>query len=78
MATVIQYTIRDALRKVVDPEVGMDVVAMGMIRQVEIEEKGKVDPPEVIDQLTIQVVAPVVVHRQQRSELAVEEHRPGR
>ena len=48
MATVTEHTIREALRKVMDPEVGMDVVALGMIRQVEIEEKGEVEVKMVL------------------------------
>lgn len=39
MATVTEQTIREALRKVIDPEIGMDVVTMGMIRQVEIDDE---------------------------------------
>lgn len=48
MATVTEQTIREALRKVIDPEVGMDVVMMGMIRQVEIDEEGKVEVKMVL------------------------------
>lgn len=48
MATVTEQTIREALRKVIDPEVGMDVVTMGMIRQVEIDDEGKVEVKMVL------------------------------
>jgi len=43
MAKLTEQTVRKALRKVIDPEVGMDVVTLGMIRQVEIDEAGKVE-----------------------------------
>ena len=43
MTTVTEQTVREALRKVIDPEMGMDVVAMGMIRQVEIDEEGRAE-----------------------------------
>ena len=48
MAEVNEQTIREALRKVMDPEVGMDVVSMGMIRQVELDEEGKVEVKMVL------------------------------
>ena len=48
MATVTEQTIRETLRKVIDPEMGMDVVTMGMIRQVEIDEEGKVEVKMVL------------------------------
>ena len=32
-----QQTIMDALRPVIDPEIGMSVVDLGMIREIEIE-----------------------------------------
>ncbi|HIC92722.1 MAG TPA: metal-sulfur cluster assembly factor [Anaerolineae bacterium] len=48
MAKVSEQTIRQALRKVMDPEVGMDVVTLGMIRQVEIDEEGKVEVKMVL------------------------------
>lgn len=43
MAQVTEKAIRDALRKVIDPELGMDVVTLGMIRNVEISEEGDVE-----------------------------------
>jgi len=37
------HTIREALREVIDFEIGLDVVAMGMIRDVEVnDEKVKI------------------------------------
>jgi metal-sulfur cluster biosynthetic enzyme len=48
MATVTEKTIREALRKVMDPEVGLDVVTMGMIRQVDVGEEGKVEVKMVL------------------------------
>lgn len=35
---ISQQTIRDALRPVMDPEIGMTVVDLGMIREIAIEE----------------------------------------
>jgi len=48
MATLTEQTVREALRKVIDPEIGMDVVTLGMIRQVEIDEAGKVEVKMVL------------------------------
>jgi len=36
--TLTEEQIREALRPVIDPEIGMSVVDMGMIREVSIEE----------------------------------------
>ena len=36
--TITEEQIREALRPVIDPEIGMSVVDMGMIREVSIEE----------------------------------------
>ncbi|MGC8837826.1 MAG: metal-sulfur cluster assembly factor [Anaerolineae bacterium] len=35
--------IREALRPVMDPEIGLSVVDLGMIRQVRIDEAGRVE-----------------------------------
>jgi serine O-acetyltransferase len=35
--------IRSALRPVIDPEIGLSVVDLGMIRQVRIDEAGRVE-----------------------------------
>lgn len=35
--------IREALRPVIDPEIGLSVVDLGMIRQVRIDEAGRVE-----------------------------------
>ena len=48
MATRTEQAIREALRKVIDPHVGMDLVTMGMIRQVEMDEAGKVEVKMVL------------------------------
>lgn len=51
MAELTEHTehmVRKALRKVIDPEVEMDVVTMGMIRQVEIDDEGKVEVKMVL------------------------------
>ena len=48
MAKLTEQTVRKALRKVIDPEVGMDVVTLGMIRQVEIDEAGEVEVKMVL------------------------------
>jgi metal-sulfur cluster biosynthetic enzyme len=36
-ATLSQEAVREALRQVVDPEIGMDVVALGLIRELILE-----------------------------------------
>lgn len=38
-----QQTILDALQPVVDPEIGMSVVDLGMIREVVLDKEGKVE-----------------------------------
>ncbi|HEY68049.1 MAG: aromatic ring hydroxylase [Chloroflexi bacterium] len=48
MARVTEQAVREALRQVIDPHVGMDLVTMGMIRQVEIDEEGKVEVKMVL------------------------------
>jgi len=48
MATAAEQTIREALRRVIDPHVGMDLVTMGMIRQVEIGQEGDVEVKMVL------------------------------
>ncbi len=48
MAIITEQIVREALRKVLDPEIGMDVVTMGMIRQVEIDEEEKVEVKMVL------------------------------
>lgn len=48
MAAVSEQNIRAALRQVIDPHVGVDLVTMGMIRQVEIDEEGKVEVKMVL------------------------------
>lgn len=35
--------IREALRPVIDPEIGLSVVDLGMIRQVRVDEGGRVE-----------------------------------
>ncbi len=34
----IEETVREALRQVVDPEIGMDVITLGLIRDIQVEE----------------------------------------
>ena len=48
MVAVTEQAVREALREVIDPELGVDVVTMGMIRQVEIYEEGKVEVKMVL------------------------------
>ncbi len=40
---VTESQIREALRPVIDPEIGLSVVDLGMIRQVRIDEAGRVE-----------------------------------
>lgn len=43
-----QETILNALRSVVDPEIGMNVVDLGMIRQIVLGDEGKVEVKMVL------------------------------
>ncbi len=43
-----QQTILDALRPVIDPEIGMSVVDMGMIRQIVLGAEGEVEVKMVL------------------------------
>jgi len=40
---ITEESVRDALRRVLDPEIGLDVVSMGLIRGIDLEST----PPEV-------------------------------
>jgi len=48
MAQVTEKQIKEALRQVIDPEIGMDVVTLGMIRQINIGEEGDVEVKMVL------------------------------
>ncbi len=48
MAELTEKQVKDALRQVIDPEIGMDVVTLGMIRQINIDEGGKVEVKMVL------------------------------
>ncbi|MEP7285670.1 MAG: iron-sulfur cluster assembly protein [Chloroflexota bacterium] len=37
-ALVSEDEVRDALREVVDPEIGMDVITLGLIRELELKQ----------------------------------------
>ncbi len=43
MSEAKEKEIREALRKVIDPEIGMDVVTLGMIRQINVDEEGNAE-----------------------------------
>jgi metal-sulfur cluster biosynthetic enzyme len=36
-----EVTVREALKKVVDPEIGLDIVNLGMIYRIDVLEEGK-------------------------------------
>jgi metal-sulfur cluster biosynthetic enzyme len=40
--------IRDALRPVIDPEIGASVVDMGMVRHIKVDDEGKVEVKMVL------------------------------
>lgn len=46
--STMETTIMEALRPVVDPEIGMSVVDLGMIREVSIGAEGKVEVKMVL------------------------------
>lgn len=43
MSVPTEEQIREALRPVIDPEIGLSVVDLGMIRRVHVDEAGKVE-----------------------------------
>ncbi|MCL4478037.1 MAG: metal-sulfur cluster assembly factor [Deltaproteobacteria bacterium] len=43
MATVTKEDVLNALRTVMDPEVGMDVVTLGLIRKVDIDDSNNIN-----------------------------------
>ncbi len=45
---VTQEAVREALRPVIDPEIGMSVVDMGMVRGIELDDEGKVEVKMVL------------------------------
>jgi serine O-acetyltransferase len=53
-----EYEIREALRDILDPEVGIDIVDLGLIKEIIISEDGKVD----VNMVLTSKVCPVVSH----------------
>lgn len=45
---VTEAQIREALRPVMDPEMGMSVVDMGMVRHIEVDDEGHVEVKMVL------------------------------
>lgn len=43
-----EQEIREALRPVIDPEIGMSVVDMGMVRHIELDDAGGVEVKMVL------------------------------
>jgi len=43
MATLTEDYVKEALREVVDPELGINIVDLGLIYEVNLEEEGKVN-----------------------------------
>ncbi|HFD39255.1 MAG TPA: metal-sulfur cluster assembly factor [Anaerolineae bacterium] len=60
-----EQEIREALRPVIDPEIGMSIVDMGLVRHIELGDEGKVEVKMVLTAPSCPLAGLIVAQAQQ-------------